>query len=90
MRFSMAELSGGLEVARLLGGALGQLDDGVDHGLEALVAVHHGAEHDVLGQLLGFRLHHQHGVGGAGDHEVELDCRPSRRSCGLSTSWPLM
>ena len=33
---------------------------------------HHGAEHDVFVQLLGFRLHHQHGVGGAGDDEIEL------------------
>ena len=63
---------GGLEVARLLGGALGQLDDRVDHRLEALVAEHHGAEHHVLGQLLGLGLDHQHGVGGAGDDEVEL------------------
>ena len=34
-RFSRAEWSGGLEVARLLGGLLGQLDDRVDHRLEA-------------------------------------------------------
>jgi hypothetical protein len=36
------------------------------------VAEHDGAEHDVFGQLLGFRFHHQHGVAGAGDDEVEL------------------
>ena len=36
------------------------------------VAEHHGAEHDVFVEFLGFRFHHQHGVGGAGDDEVEL------------------
>ena len=63
---------GGLDGARLLGGALGELDDRVDHRLEAAVAEHHGAEHVVLGQLLGLRLDHQHRVAGAGDDEVEL------------------
>ena len=32
---------------------------------------HDGAEHDVLGQFLGFRLNHQNGVLRAGDDEVE-------------------
>ena len=32
---------------------------------------HHGFKHDLFGKLLGFRLHHQHGVLRAGDHEVE-------------------
>ena len=31
-----------------------------------------GAEHDVLGQLLRLGLHHQHALGGAGHHQVEL------------------
>ena len=61
-----------LKVARLLGGALGEPDDRVDHRLERAVAEHHGAEHHVLGELLRLQLHHQHGVGGAGDDEVEL------------------
>ena len=61
-----------LDVARLLGGLLGQLDDRLDHRLEVAVTEHHGAEHDVFVQLLGFRFHHQHGVGGAGDDQVEL------------------
>ena len=61
-----------LDVARLLGGLLGELDDRLDHRLEVPVAEHHGAEHDVFVELLGFRFHHQHGVGGAGDDEVEL------------------
>ena len=58
--------------ARLLGGLLGELDDRVDDRLEALVAEHDGAEHVVFGQLLGFRLDHQHGVLRAGNDEVEL------------------
>ena len=33
---------------------------------------HHGAEHDLLGQLLGLRFHHQHGVLGAGHDQIEL------------------
>ena len=30
------------------------------------------AEHDFLGQLLGLGFHHQHALGGAGDHEFEF------------------
>ena len=36
------------------------------------VTEHHGAEHDLFVEFLGFRFHHQHGVGGAGDDQVEL------------------
>ena len=61
-----------LDVARLLGGLFGQLDDRIDHRLEVPMAEHHGAEHDVFVQLLGFRFHHQHGVGGSGHDQVEL------------------
>jgi hypothetical protein len=32
----------------------------------------HGTEHDFLGEFIGFGFNHQHGVGGAGDDEVEL------------------
>ena len=60
-----------LHVPRLLGGALGELDDGLDHRLEMLLAVHHGAEHHVLRQLLGLGLDHEHGALGAGHDEVE-------------------
>ena len=60
------------ELARLLRGLFGELDDRLDHRLEMPVAEHHRAEHDVLGQLLGFRFHHQHGVVRAGDDEIEL------------------
>ena len=60
------------EITRLLRGLLGELDDGLDHRLEVPVAEHHRAEHDLLGQLVSFRLDHQHGVLGAGDDEIEL------------------
>ncbi|CUT16300.1 hypothetical protein BF49_7380 [Bradyrhizobium sp.] len=60
------------DLARLLRGLFGELDDRVDHRLEVAVTEHHGAEHDLFVQLLGFRFHHQHGVRGAGDDEVEL------------------
>ena len=63
------------QLARLLRGLLGQPDDGVDHRLEMPMAEHHGAEHDVFGELLGFRLDHQHGVLRAGDDEIELALR---------------
>ncbi len=63
------------QVARLLGGFFRELDDGVDHRLEMPVAEHHGAEHDLFGQLFGFQFHHHDGVLGAGDDEVELTFR---------------
>ena len=59
------------DVARLLGRLLGQLDDRLDHRLEVAMTEHHGAEHDLFGQFLGFGLHHQHRVGGAGDDQIE-------------------
>ena len=60
------------EFARFFGGFLGELDDRLDHRLEVPVTEHHRAEHDLFGQLFGFRLHHHHRVLGAGDDEVEL------------------
>ena len=36
------------------------------------MAEHDGAEHQILAEFLGFGLDHQHGVGGAGDDQVEL------------------
>ena len=68
------------QLARLLGGFLGEADDRVDHRLEMPVAEHHGAEHDLLGQFLGFGLHHQHGIGRAGDDEIKIALGSSRRS----------
>ena len=60
------------ELARLFRRLLGELDDGIDHRLKMTVAKHHRAEHDVLGQFLGFQFDHQHGVLRAGDHEIKL------------------
>ena len=60
------------QLARLLGCFFGELDDGLDHRLEMSVAEHHGAEHDLFGQLFGFQLHHHDGVLRAGDDKIEL------------------
>ena len=64
-----------LEFARLLRGLLGELDDRLDHRLEVAVTEHHRAEHHFFVELLRLRLDHQHGVGRAGDHQVELALR---------------
>ena len=80
-QFSFGDLGDGVrdvcrvgddEVAGVLGGALGKADDGVDHRLEAAMAQHDRFQHGLLGELLGFRLDHQHGVLRAGDDEIEL------------------
>ena len=42
------------------------------HRLERTVAEHDGAEHDVFGEFLGFRLDHQDRFARTGDDEVEL------------------
>ena len=73
--FSSADCRPACEVARLLRGLLGKPDDRVDHRLEVPVAEHDGAEHHLLGELLGFRFDHQHRIGGAGDDEIELALR---------------
>src|SRR5690606_6277536 len=52
----------GLVVAGILGGQFGQLDDGLNDLAAFSMAEHHGAEHDLFAQFLGFRFHHQHGV----------------------------
>ena len=64
-------LLGKNEIARLLGGLLGEADDRLDHGLEATMTGHDRVEHGFFGKLPGFRFHHQHGVGRSGDDEVE-------------------
>ncbi len=61
-----------LVVPRLLRATFGEGDDEVDDVLGSLVAFDHGAEHDLLGELLGFGLDHHHGVRRAGHHQVEL------------------
>ena len=61
-----------LPVPRRLAGLGGQLGDRADRGLHLLMTEHHGAEHHVLGQQLGFGFHHQHRTGGTGDDQVEV------------------
>ena len=46
------------------------------------MAEHHGAEHDLLGQLLGLGFDHQHAIAGAGDDEVERGVRQARPAAG--------
>ncbi|SCD23017.1 hypothetical protein BR141012304_10577 [Brucella inopinata] len=64
-----------LEVTRFLGGNFGKLDDRIDHRLEALVAEHDGAEHDIFGQFLRFRFDHQNRFRRTGNHQIELGFR---------------
>ena len=73
---------GDREVARLLRGLLGELDDRLDHRLEMPVAEHHGAEHDLFGQLLGFRLDHQHRVAACRRRRGRAGSPSSRRASG--------
>ena len=63
------------KLARLFRRLFSELDDGLDHRLEVPVAEHHGTEHDLFGQLFGFRFHHHHRVVGACNHQVELAFR---------------
>ncbi len=37
----------------------------------SLVAVDHGAQHLVFGQLFGFGFDHQHGACGTGNHQIQ-------------------
>ena len=55
-------------VDRLLGAGFGELDDGIDDRLKCPMAEHHGAEHDVFGQLFDLGFDHQDALAGAGDH----------------------
>ena len=58
-------------LAGLLGAGFGEIDDRVDHRLELAVTEHHGAQHDVLVELVGLRFDHQHALAGAGDDEIQ-------------------
>ena len=59
------------QIARILGGLFSEPDDRLDDRLEAGVAGHDRFQHDLLGQLLGFRFDHQNRVRRPGDDEVE-------------------
>ena len=74
-------LGGGRPVPNRLAGIAHQIVDGVDGDVALLVTKHHGAEHDLFAELLGFRLHHQHcGFGASHDqvHDGALACRLAR------------
>ena len=73
-----------------LAGLGGEFLDRLDRDLHLLVAEHHRAEHHVFGQHLRLGLDHQHGVGGAGDDEVELRGLAGRLAVGFSRYWPSM
>ena len=49
-----------------------QFVNGVDRNIALLVAKHHSAQHDLFGQLLCFRFHHQHGSFCTGNDQVHL------------------
>ncbi len=53
---------------------LGEFDNRLDHRQKRRVAEGDGAEHDVLGQFRSLALDHQHALGGAREHKVELGC----------------
>ena len=46
--------------------------DGVDNGLHLLVTKDHGAQHHLFGEDGRFGFHHQHGVGGTGNHQIQI------------------
>ena len=54
-----------------LTGFFNQFINGVNRHLLLLVAEHHGVEHHVFGQAIGFGFDHQHGAFGTGHHEVQ-------------------
>ena len=83
-------LVGDLDVAGLLGGRFGELDDRLDDRLEVPVAEHHGAEHHVFGQLLGFRFHHHHGVVRCRRRRGRASVSLISSTIGLSTYSPSM
>ncbi len=55
-----------------------QVVDRIDGDLHLLMAVHHGAQHHLFRQLVGFGFDHQHGTLGAGNHQVQVRMRQLR------------
>ena len=53
-------------------GIANQVVNGVDGDFALLVAKHHGAQHHVFAELLGFRFHHQHGRFSACHNQIQL------------------
>ncbi len=60
-----------VDVPGVLGSLFSEIDDRADNFLALIVREQHRAKHDILGQFLGFRFDHHHGIAGGGDDEVE-------------------
>ena len=60
------------QIPQRLADFIGKFIDRIDHRLHLLMAVDHGAEHDVFWQFHRFRLDHQDRLAGSGDNEIEL------------------
>ena len=56
----------------LPGSGSSQVGDGTDDGLHVLVAEHHCSQHGLLGQLVGFRFHHQYAIPRAGHDQIKM------------------
>src|SRR5579883_79207 len=65
-------LGGRLPAPARLAGLGGELANGADRDLHLLVAEDHRAQHDILRQALGFRLHHEDAFLRTGHDEVQL------------------
>ena len=71
LRLDVGGVVAEVDVPRILGGLLGQLDDRADHLADLVMREHHRAEHFGFGQFLGLGFDHHHSGVGRGDHEVE-------------------
>ena len=60
-----------LPIPLWLAGLLYEPIDGIDGMAHLLMAKHHRTQHDVFGELVGLRLHHEHGRLGARHDKVE-------------------
>ena len=49
-----------------------ELTNETDYRLHLLVTMEHGVQHDAFGQTLGLGFHHQHGVLGSGNDQIEI------------------
>ena len=64
-------LRGGLPIPGGLAGLGNEFVDRIDGDLHFAVAEDHGVEHRLFREDVGFRLNHQHGALGAGNHEIK-------------------
>ena len=71
------------EVDRGLVDLRGQFADRLDRDLHLLMTEQHGTEHDLFRQAARLGLHHQHGVLGAGDDQVQIAVRAQADDGGV-------